>query len=86
MVTEPNPDVDCLANCHCQPIPRPNQSKAQVHTLKVILVHSSTFEWLLQDKYTMQQLTTAVQDGLNAWVPRKDLPSQRDLYMPKAAD
>ena len=29
---EPNPDVDCPATCHCQPISRPKQSKAQVHT------------------------------------------------------
>ena len=56
-----------------------NSQRPKCIRYRLILVHSSNFDWLLRDRHVMQQLRAAVQDGQNSWVPQQNFFSVRRL-------
>ena len=64
----------------------PNSQRPKCTRYRLILVQSSDFDWLLRDRYAMQELSAAVQDDQNTWVPQQDLPFDEIILFAYAAD
>ena len=41
---------------------------------RLILAKSSDFNWLLQDRHALRELSRVAEDGRNHWVPMQELP------------
>ena len=41
---------------------------------RLILMKSSDFNWLIQDRHALRDLGAVAEDGRNHWVPQQDLP------------
>ena len=64
----------------------PNSQKPKVTRYRLILVQSSDLEWLLQDRYAMQEISVAAQENQNSWVPQQELPFNEIILFAYAAD
>ena len=63
-----------------------NSQRPKCIRYRLILVHSSNFDWLLRDNHAMKQLRAAVQDGQNSWVPQQNVPFDEIILFAYAAD
>ena len=53
---------------------------------RLILAKSSDFNWLLQDRHALRDLSAVAEDGRNHWVPQQDLPFEEIIIFAYAAD
>ena len=53
---------------------------------RLILAKSSDFNWLLQDRHALRDLSAVAEDGRNHWVPKQELPFDEIIVFAYAAD
>jgi hypothetical protein len=53
---------------------------------RLILAKSSDFNWLLQDRHALRDLSAVAEDGRNHWVPQQELPFEEIIVFAYAAD
>ena len=53
---------------------------------RLILAKSSDFNWLLQDRHALRDLSAVEEDGRNHWVPQQELPFEEIIVFAYAAD